>query len=115
MQPLLDPGHILQIAFGFWSSKVLLTATQFGLFTTLADRCLSAAELGGELGLHPRGTYDFFDSLVAMKVLGRNGDGATAQYFNTPEAALYLDRNSPRYVGGILIMLNERLFRFWHD
>jgi precorrin-6B methylase 2 len=28
---------------------------------------------------------------------------------------VYLDRRSPRYVGGILEMLNARLFRFWHD
>jgi len=36
-------------------------------------------------------------------------------YFNTPTASLYLDRNSPRYIGGILEMLNARLFKFWHD
>jgi hypothetical protein len=38
-----------------------------------------------------------------------------AKYFNTPACALYLDRNSPRYVGGWLVMLNDRLFKFWHD
>ena len=31
----LDPGPILQTAFGFWSSKVLLTAVEFGVFTNL--------------------------------------------------------------------------------
>jgi hypothetical protein len=50
-----------------------------------------------------------------MKFLGREGDGPAGKYFNTPEGALYLDRNSPRYVGGILVMLNARLFRFWND
>src|SRR5262249_50645497 len=34
---------------------------------------------------------------------------------NTPASALFLDRASPRYVGGILEMLNARLFRFWND
>jgi len=34
---------------------------------------------------------------------------------NTPAAALYLDTKSPRYVGGVLVMLNDRLFKFWHD
>jgi hypothetical protein len=29
----LDSGYILQTAFGFWSSKVLLTAVDFGVFT----------------------------------------------------------------------------------
>jgi O-methyltransferase/methyltransferase family protein len=110
-----DPAPILQTAFAFWSSKVLLTAVEFGLFTTLGDRHLTGAELGGELGLHPRGVSDFLDALVAMKFLERDGDGPSAKYFNTPEGAHYLDRNSPRYIGGILEMLNARLFKFWHD
>lgn len=113
--PQLDPGPILQTCFAFWSSKVLLTAVDFGLFTKLGDRRITGAELGAELGLHPRSTRDFFDALVAMQFLGREGDGPFAKYHNTPASALYLDNNSPRYIGGILIMLNARLFRFWHD
>jgi len=110
-----DPSPILQTAFGFWSSKVLLTAVEFGVFTTLGARRLTGAELGAELAIHPRAIADFFDALVAMKFLDRQGDGPTSKYFNTPAGALYLDRNSPRYVGGILEMLNARLFKFWHD
>src|SRR5215212_6053401 len=110
-----DPAPILQTAFAFWNSKVLLTAVEFGLFTKLSQRPLSGVELGRELGLHPRGTSDFFDALVAMKFLEREGDGAHARYFNTPAGALYLDKSSRRYIGGILEMLNARLFRFWND
>jgi hypothetical protein len=114
-QPM-DPGPILQTAFAFWSSKVLLTAVDFGVFTTLGgNRALTGAELGRELDLHSRGISDFFDALVAMRFLDRDGDGPDAKYRNTPEGALYLDRSSPRYVGGWLTMLNERLFKFWHD
>ena len=111
----LNPSSILQTAFGFWSSKVLLTAVEFGLFTKLASRRLAGAELGAELKLHPRAIADFLDALVAMRFLGRDGDGPQAMYFNTPEASLFLDEASPRYIGGILIMLNARLFKFWHD
>ena len=111
----LNPGAILQTAFSFWSSKVLLTAVEFGVFTKLAGRRRTGLELGAELGLHPRAIADFFDTLVAMKFLDREGDGPTARYFNTPEGALFLDEASPRYVGGILVMLNARLFKFWHD
>jgi hypothetical protein len=110
-----NPSAILQTAFSFWSSKVLLTAVEFGVFTKLANRRLTGAELGAELTLHPRGIADFFDALVAMKFLERDGDGPQAKYFNTPEGALFLDQNSPRYIGGILVMLNARLFKFWND
>src|SRR5215467_4971377 len=110
-----DHGPILQTAFAFWNSKVLLTAVQFGVFTTLADRGMTGAELGAALGLHPRAISDFFDALVAMQFLDREGDGPRAKYSNTPAGALYLDEQSPRYVGGWLVMLNDRLFKFWHD
>lgn len=111
----LSPDAILQTAFGFWNSKVLLTAVSLGVFTTLGQRKLTGEDLGREVGLHPRAIRDFFDALVAMKFLGRDGDGPEATYFNTPEGAHFLDRNSPRYIGGILEMLNARLFRFWND
>jgi len=109
------PDAILQTGFGFWNAKVLLTAVTFDLFTTLGQRRVTGAELGKELGLHPRGIADFLDALVGMKFLERDGDGPDAKYFNTSAGALYLDRQSPRYIGGILEMLNARLFKFWHD
>jgi len=115
MNSALNPSSILQTAFGFWNSKVLLTAVEFGVFTKLAGRRLTGAELGVELQFHPRAIADFFDALVAMKFLGRDGDGPQAKYFNTPEGSLFLDEASPRYIGGILIMLNARLFKFWND
>ena len=110
-----DPSAILQTAFAFWNSKVLLTAVEMGVFTHLRDRRLSGAELGAALGLHPRAVSDFFDALVAMRFLDREGDGPQAKYFNTPAGALYLDQASPRYIGGILVMLNARLFKYWDD
>src|SRR5438128_9958124 len=115
MNTPLDSSPILQTAFAFWNSKVLLTAVEIELFTKLGDRPLTGVELGRQLGLHPRGIQDFFDALVAMKFLGRDGDGPAAKYFNTPEGALFLDEKSPRYIGGILVMLNARLFKFWND
>lgn len=111
----LNPSSILQTAFGFWESKVLLTAVEFGLFTVLGTRPLTGAELCKELRLHLRANPDFFDALVAMKFLDRDGDGPQATYVNTPAGAMFLDAASPRYIGGILVMLNTRLFKFWND
>jgi SAM-dependent methyltransferase len=113
--PSPTPDAILQTAFGFWNSKVLLTAVSFGLFTKLSQRRLTGGQIGKELSLHPRGVFDFLDALVAMRFLEREGEGSEAKYFNTPATALYLDRHSPRYIGGILEMLNARLFKFWND
>lgn len=111
----LHPGHIMQTATGFFASKVLLTAVGLGLFTKLGTGAMTAAQLGGALGLHHRGTYDFFDALVALKFLDRDGDGAAGHYKNTPETAAFLIKTSPGYIGGFAEMLNSRLFGFWND
>ena len=111
----LDPSYIMQTSTAFWPSKVLLTAVELKLFTILGKGSMNAEELGATLGLHPRGTYDFFDALVALKFLERDGDGAQGRYRNTAETAAFLDRNSPAYIGGLSEMLNSRLFGFWNN
>ena len=109
------PDAILQTAFGFWNSKVLLTAVTFDLFTVLGQGRFTGPEIGREVDLHPRGVADFLDALVAMKFLEREGDGPDGRYRNTPDTAAFLDKNSPAYIGGILEMANARLYRFWGD
>jgi hypothetical protein len=111
----MSDRKILDTAFGFWSSKVLLTAVELGVFTEIGDGGLTGEELGERLGLHPRGIWDFFDALVAMKILERQGDGPDAIYRNSEASATYLTKESPRYIGGILEMLNARLYSYWHD
>ena len=111
----LNPGHIMQTATAFWSSKVLLTAVEFDLFTVLNDDAMTAEQLGNKLGLHPRGIYDFFDALVASGFIERDGDGPTGKYKNTPNTAAFLNKHSPMYIGGMPEMLNARLFGFWNN
>jgi hypothetical protein len=111
----LSPARIMEVGFSFRSSKTLLSAIELGLFTTLSGRSLTGPELQAALGLHSRASPDFFDALVALRFLERDGDGAAGRYRNTPETGAFLDRASVQYVGGILEMLNARLYRFWGD
>jgi ubiquinone/menaquinone biosynthesis C-methylase UbiE len=115
MQTEISPAHILQVGMGFWASKALLSAVELGVFTELAGGAKTGTELERALKLHPRGTYDFLDALVSLGLLTRTGNGPSAKYANTPETATFLDRKSPKYVGGILEMSNARLYRFWAD
>jgi precorrin-6B methylase 2 len=104
---------------GFWGSRTLLSAVELGLFTELGSGPgkgpRTAAQLRDALKLHPRAVPDFTDALVALRLLERTGDGPEAVYSNTPDAALFLDRASPAYMGGILEMAAARLYRFWGD
>ena len=111
----IDPSPILQTALGFWPSKTLLSAVELGVFTELAKDPKTKAALGEALGLHPRGSMDFFDTLVALGFLEKDGGGDSAQYRNTEATGFYLDRNKSSYIGGFLEMCNSRLYGFWGD
>jgi hypothetical protein len=104
-----SPDAIMQLGMGFWASKALLTAVELGLFTRLADGPQTAKTLMAELGLQSRGTIDWLDALVSLGMLERTND----KYANTPSTDLFLDRDKPSYVGGILEMANARLYPFW--
>ena len=108
-QAPVTPDLIMQLGFGFWASKTLLSAVELGVFTALAGGPLDGEALRDKLGLHQRSVRDFLDALVALRMLDRN-DGV---YANTAESDLYLDAGKPSYVGGILEMANRRLYPFW--
>ena len=115
MSAPLDPKPILDAGFGFWSSKVLLSAVELGVFTELAKAPRTRDELGAALKIHPRGAMDLFDALVALGFLARDGNGDRAVYRNTELTDHFLDRAKPSYVGGMLEMLEARLYRYWGD
>jgi hypothetical protein len=106
-----SPDKILQLGSAFWASKTLLSAIELGLFTRLAEAGpQDLAQLRAALRLHERSARDFLDALVALGMLRRLPDGC---YANTLETETYLDRNKPSYVGGMLEMMNARLYPFW--
>ena len=108
----VTPGGIMQLALGFMASKTLLSAVELGVFTSLADGPLEREALRARTGLHERSARDFFDALVALGLLKRDDSD---RYANTAAADLYLDRQKPSYVGGLLEMMNARLYRHWES
>src|SRR5712692_8661433 len=105
----LFPDRIIELGSGFWGAKTLLSAVELGVFSELAKGPLDGETLRARTGLHPRSARDFFDALVALGMLVRDRE----RYANTPEADLFLDRAKPSYMGGLLEMLNLRLYGFW--
>lgn len=110
-----NPEHILKIGMGFWASKTVLAAVNFDLFTLLGKESLSGERIRQSLGLHKRSYLDFLDALVALGFLTRTGIGENGFYSNSDDADFFLDKNKPTYLGGMLVMCNNRLFRFWAD
>ena len=105
----------MQVGTGFMASKTLLTAVNMDLFTHLAKSEMTGEEIQTKWSLHKRSLYDFLDSLVSLGFLNRTGIKSSSVYKNTPETNLFLDKDKPEYIGGILTMANNRLYPFWND
>ncbi|MDB5927846.1 MAG: methyltransferase [Betaproteobacteria bacterium] len=111
MKPnVATPDCIMQLGHAFQGSKTLLSAVELGVFTALAHGPLELDTLRDQLGINERGVRDFLDALVALGMLTRHEDG---RYSNTIETDLYLDRNKPTYVGGLLEGFNTRHYGNW--
>src|SRR6201997_2019220 len=115
MSQQVDPSHIMQVGMGFWASKTLLSAVELDLFTKLGSGGMTGPQIAEALELDARAIPDFPDALVALERLDREGAGSDALYRNTQTTAVFLDKASPAYIGGILEMSNARLYRFWGD
>ncbi len=105
-----DPQQILELGMAFWSSRVVLTAVEFGVFTELAKGPRSLPELLDRFGWHPRAAGAFLDALVGVGLLKRDREH---RYANTRQADLFLDRAKPSYIGGLLELSSKRLYALW--
>jgi hypothetical protein len=110
-----DPSRIMQVGMGFWASKALLAAVNFKLFTILSGTSKKANDIKDELHLNTidRHVYDWLDVLVSLGFLKREGILENAAYSNNADTEMFLDENKPSYIGGILKMGNNRLYKFW--
>src|SRR5262249_33124765 len=99
----VTPDVIVALGKAFRASKTLFSAIELGVFTALANGPRNLKMLRADLGIAERGARDFFDSLVALKLLERDEAGC---YRNGPESATYLDHNKPTYIGGELNNFN---------
>src|SRR5215467_705154 len=89
----LDPAEIKRLGNAFCHAKLLLTASDIGLF---AD-------------LHARGRRDFLYALVTLGLLSKDGD----RYANTPVADANLVPGTATYMGGFLNRANRMLYPAW--
>jgi O-methyltransferase domain/Dimerisation domain len=109
--PVVKPDRIVRLGLAFREAKALLSATELGVFTALAEGPLDWQALAEQVGIDERGARDFFDALVALGMLERDNNRS---YTNTPETDLYLDRRKPTYVGGELEHFNAYVYPHWN-
>lgn len=110
-----NPSQIMQVGMQFFSSKILLSAVNMGLFTLLAEKPLNLKAIKKHYSWNctERHALDFLDALFVLKFLKREGIYEDSVYSNTVDTDFFLDKNKPTYIGGMLEMCNNRLYPFW--
>lgn len=104
-----SPEGLIRLGTAFCDAKILLSALELDVFSTLAAKPLTLTELKDAVGLHPRGATDFVTALVTLGLLEVDGD----RYRNSPSADRFLDRGKRSYAGGFLERANSMLFPAW--
>lgn len=91
------PERILQAINAFQSSAALKGALDLGLFTAVGRESKTAASLAATVGASERGMRILCDFLVISGFLQKEA----SEYRSSPDSALFLDENSPAYLGSV--------------
>lgn len=101
-----NPGVIFETLNAYQRSMALKAAIDLDLFTAIAGGSQTAGAIAVAAGASPRGVRILCDYLVICGFLSKSGSG----YSPSAEAAMFLDRNSPSYLGSAAsFLLNPRM------
>ena len=103
-----DPGQLLEISGFFWKTCALHTAVKMDVFTAIGDGKLTASDVAQKLDGSVDGVERLLTALVAMELLEKSDD----TYANTPSGRTLLAKDSPKYIGHI-IMHHHHLLESW--
>lgn len=96
-----SPALFFDTVNAFQRTEALRAAIELDLFTHVAAGRRTAAEIAAACGADPRGVRILADYLTVLGFLHKEGD----RYAPTPDAAAFLVRNSPAYLGGAVEFL----------
>ena len=103
-----NPGTLLQLSGSYWQAFALHAGVKLDVFSILSQRPMDAEEVAGNIQADLRGTSALLNALAAMGLLEKNKE----TYVATPAAKAFLDKNTPGYVGH-MIMHHHHLSGGW--
>ncbi len=106
----LTPITLMQMISGFWVSKALASAIDLDLFTKLSGRGGDVKQVSKLLGLHPRPAEMLISACAALGLLEKRGK----QFYNSSLSEEYLVKGKPHYFGGVVSLLDQRLYLPWN-
>lgn len=96
------PERIFQMLTAYQASAALKAAIELDLFSAVGEGATDAASIAARSRASERGVRILCDYMTVMQLLSKQ-DG---RYQLAPDAALFLDRRSPAYIGGITEFLS---------
>jgi SAM-dependent methyltransferase len=103
---MASPETLERLQAGASEAFALLAGMQLEVFTRLADGPREAGDLAASLGVEEERLSRLLYALTICGLLERRGGG----FANGPEAATFLVKGLPRYIGGA----HELLSQLWH-
>jgi len=103
-----NPGTLLQLSGSYWATCTLHAGVKLDLFTPLAKEASNAATLAADRSLDERALEMLLDALTAMGLLEKYDD----HYRAVPSAGYFLGKESPAYLGHI-ILHHHHLVQSW--
>jgi SAM-dependent methyltransferase len=103
-----SPNKLLEVSGYYWRSFTLHAAIKLGIFTIIDSEELTGEDIAQRLNAKEIGVVMLLNALAAMNLLAKKSD----RYSNTPSSTSFLSKNSPEYMGHI-IMHHHHLALSW--
>ena len=103
-----SPDKLLKVSGYYWRSFALHAAIKLGICTIISSEEHTGEDIAQRLGAKKRGVVMLLNALAAMNLLVKKGD----RYSNTPSSTSFLSKDSPEYIGHI-IMHHHHLALSW--
>ncbi len=92
-------GELLATSNAYWRGCTLQAAVRLDIFSAIAGGKDGITDIAADLGTDPRATGFLLDALAGMGLLSREDE----VYANTGAAASFLVKDSPQYMGYIIL------------
>ena len=107
-----SPQLFLDTVNAYQRTAAIKGAVELDFFTAMADGPATASELARHCGAAERGARILADYLTIQGFLTKSGN----HYALTPDSAMFLNRKSPAYAGGMIqFLLSPELRRGFDD
>jgi predicted O-methyltransferase YrrM len=103
-----NPGRLLEMSGSYWRVCALHASVKLGVFSVLGDEKLTGEDVARELNADGRAMTMLLNALTAMNLLSKIG----GRYSNTAASRSFLVKDSPQYVGH-MIMHHYHLMAAW--